>query len=185
MLHAIHTPWPPWSLVDLGSSIRSNPRMWWSNPAINLKIRTNSVQHAGKTMNYPISPSHHHFYTWYRYHSQSWVYECLWHCLNHEWNPHVSWSQRPAPRDFFSTLPSFTAILASMSINAGTSSWSRDTHFWGGVVSIYGVHRVPCIYFVEIDLDADVDVDVVNRNIVACSSNDDNCSMEKVANKLK
>ena len=72
-----------------------------------------------------------------------------------------------------------------MSINAGTSSWSRDTHFWGGVVSIYGVHRVACIYFVEIDLDADVDVDVVNRNNVACSSNDDNCSMEKVANTLK
>jgi hypothetical protein len=44
---------------------------------------------------------------------------------------------------------------------------------------------VACIYFVEIDLDADVDVDVVNRNNVACSSNDDNCSMEKVANKLK
>lgn len=57
--------------------------------------------------------------------------------------------------------------------------------FLGVAVSIHGVHRVVCIYFVEIDLDVDVDVDVVNRNNVACSSNDDNCSMQKVANKLK
>ena len=81
--------------------------------------------------------------------------------------PHQGTSSRPchpSPR-FWHRCPSTLAPAPGV-----------ETPIFGGW-SIHGVHRVVCIYFVEIDLDVDVDVDVVNRNNVACSSNDDNCSM--------
>ena len=45
---------------------------WWSGKNLHFSV--------GQPMPFATSPSHHHFYRWYVYHSQSWVVY-LWHCL--------------------------------------------------------------------------------------------------------